>query len=139
MVMMGYYQKEADQDAWYGEYFRTGDSGYKDFEGWLYLVSRIKEIINVGGKKVSPAEIEDAICMMDGVEDCICVGVPDPDGVLGEVVKCYVQREGCKLSFEEIRHRLEGIIESYKKPAIWDWIDVIPKTSSGKKQRLQLK
>ena len=139
MVMKGYYQKEADKDAWFGEYFRTGDSGYKDAEGWLYLVSRIKEIINIGGKKVSPVEIEDAICMMDGVEDCICIGVPDPDGVLGEVAKCYVQREGCKLTFEEIRHNLEGKLESYKIPAVWDWIDVIPKTSSGKKQRLQLK
>ena len=139
MVMKGYYQKEADQDAWYGDYFRTGDSGYKDADGWLYLVSRIKEIINIGGKKVSPIEIENAICRINGVEDCICIGVADPDDVLGEVVKCYVQRDGCKLSFEEIRHRLEGEIESYKIPAVWDWIDVIPKTSSGKKQRLLLK
>ena len=139
MVMLGYYQKEDDQNAWYGDYFRTGDSGYKDAEGWLYLVSRIKEIINVGGKKVSPVEVEDVICAMDGVEDCICIGVPDPDGVLGEVVKCYVQKGGCKLTLEEIRHGLEGKLESYKIPAVWDWIDVIPKTSSGKKQRLQLK
>lgn len=139
MVMVGYYQKEADQEAWYGDFFRTGDSGYKDAEGWLYLVSRIKEIINIGGKKVSPIEIEDAICLMDGVEDCICIGVEDPDGVLGEVAKCYVQKEGCRLSLEDIRHNLEGKIEAYKIPAVWEWIDVIPKTSSGKKQRLQLK
>lgn len=139
MVMIGYYQKEANKDAWYGDYFRTGDSGYKDADGWLYLVSRIKEIINVGGKKVSPVEIEDAICLMDGVEDCICIGVPDPNGVLGEVIKCYVLRGGCKLTLEEIHHGLEGKLETYKIPAIWDWIDVIPKTSSGKKQRLQLK
>lgn len=139
MVMKGYYQPEANKDAWFGDYFRTGDSGYKDAEGWLYLVSRIKEIINVGGKKVSPAEIEDAICLMDGVEDCICIGVPDPDGVLGEVAKCYVLRNGCKLTLEEIRHGLEGKLETYKIPVIWDWINVIPKTSSGKKQRLQLK
>ena len=139
MVMKGYCQKDADKDAWFGKYFRTGDCGYRDSEGWLYLISRKKEIINVGGKKVSPVEVEDAICMMDGVEDCICIGVADPDGVLGEVVKCYVQREGCSLSIEEIRHGLEGKLESYKIPAIWEWIDVIPKTSSGKKQRLQLK
>lgn len=139
MVMLGYYQKEADQEAWYGDYFRTGDSGYKDSDGWLYLVSRIKEIINIGGKKVSPIEIEDAICLMDGVEDCICIGVNDPDGVLGEVAKCYVQKDGCRLTLEQIRHNLEGKLEAYKIPAFWDWIDVIPKTSSGKKQRLQLK
>ena len=139
MVMLGYYQKDADQDTWFGEYFRTGDCGYRDKDGWLYLVSRKKEIINIGGKKVSPIEIEDAICLMDGVEDCICIGVPDPDGVLGEVAKCYVQHDGCKLSFEEIRDELEGKLEAYKIPAQWSWIDEIPKTSSGKKQRLQLK
>lgn len=139
MVMLGYYQKDADQDAWFGEYFRTGDCGYRDKDGWLYLVSRKKEIINIGGKKVSPVEIEDAICLLDGVEDCICIGVEDPDGVLGEVAKCYVQREGCKLTLEEIRRGIEGKLESYKIPAQWDWIDEIPKTSSGKKQRLQLK
>jgi len=139
MVMIGYYQKEADKDAWFDGFFRTGDCGYRDSEGWLYLMSRKKEIINIGGKKVSPVEIEDAICIMDGVEDCICIGVPDPDGVLGEVAKCYVQREGCSLTLEDIRHRLEGKLEAYKIPALWEWIDVIPKTSSGKKQRLQLK
>ena len=139
MVMVGYYQKEADQEAWFGKYFRTGDCGFRDADGWLYLVSRKKEIINIGGKKVSPVEIEDAICLLDGVEDCICTGVPDPDGILGEVAKCYVLSEGCKLSFEEIRHAIEGKLESYKIPAQWEWIEEIPKTSSGKKQRLQLK
>ena len=139
MVMLGYYQKEADQDAWFGEYFRTGDCGYRDKDGWLYLVSRKKEIINIGGKKVSPVEIEDAICLLDGVDDCICIGVEDPDGILGEVAKCYVQREGCSLSLDEIRLGIEGKLESYKIPVLWEWIDEIPKTSSGKKQRLQLK
>lgn len=139
MVMTGYYQKDADKDAWFGDFFRTGDCGYRDSDGWLYLMSRKKEIINIGGKKVSPVEIEDAICVMEGVEDCICIGVADPDGVLGEVAKCYVQREGCTLSLDEIRHGLEGELEAYKIPALWEWIDVIPKTSSGKKQRLQLK
>ena len=139
MVMKGYYQKDADADAWFGDFFRTGDCGYKDVGGWLYLVSRKKEIINIGGKKVSPVEIEDAICAIDGVEDCVCVGVEDPEGVLGEVAKVYVQREGCRLSFDEIRHGIEGKLELYKIPSQWDWIDEIPKTSSGKKQRLQLK
>jgi long-chain acyl-CoA synthetase len=139
MVMKGYYQKDADKEAWFGDYFRTGDCGYRDPDGWLYLVSRKKEIINIGGKKVSPVEIEDVICALDGVEDCICIGVEDPDVVLGEVAKVYVLREGCKLNFEEIRHAIEGKLESYKIPVFWEWIDEIPKTSSGKKQRLKLK
>ena len=67
------------------------------------------------------------------------VGVPDPGKVLGEVPKCYVLNGATKLSFDEIRVALVGKLETYKIPALFDWIDVIPKTSSGKKQRLQLK
>ena len=138
MVMKGYLKPEENAHAFFGEYFRTGDGGYRGSNGNLYLVSRLKEIINVGGKKVSPVEIEDAIIAL-GVEDCVVVGVPDPDGILGEVPKCYVLKGGTSLSFGEIRAALVGKFEPYKIPMLWDWIDAVPKTSSGKKQRLQLK
>lgn len=138
MVMKGYYLAKDNEDAYFGDFFRTGDCGYYDEKGYLFLESRKKEIINTGGKKVSPVEIEDAICVL-GVEDCICIGVPDPDGIMGEVAKVYVKRDGCKISFDEIKKSMEGKLEPYKIPAIFEWIDVIPKTSSGKKQRLSLK
>ena len=138
MVTKGYLKPEHNEHAFFGEYFRTGDGGYRAANGNLYLVSRLKELINVGGKKVSPVEIEDAIVAL-GVEDCVVVGVPDPDGILGEVPKCHVLKGGTSLSFDEIRMALVGKLESYKIPLFWDWIDSVPKTSSGKKQRLQLK
>ena len=137
MVMRTYFRPEENADAFWGTYFRTGDMGYKGQDGKFYLVSRIKEIINVGGKKVSPAEVEDAIIAL-GVEDCICVGVKDPSGILGEVPKAYILK-GSSLSFEDIRKGLASELESYKIPAFFEWIDSIPKTSSGKKQRLSLK
>ena len=87
---------------------------------------------------MSPVEVEDAIISL-GVEDCVVVGVPDPDGILGEVSKCYMLKDGTFLSFNEIRAALVGKLEPYKIPMLWDWIDAVPKTSSGKKQRLQLK
>lgn len=138
MVMKGYFKPEETAKAYFGDYFRTGDEGYRGANGNLYLVSRKKELINVGGKKVSPVEVEDAIIAL-GVEDCVVVGVPDPAQILGEVPKCYVLKDATKLKFDEIRTALVGNLESYKIPALWDWIDAIPKTSSGKKQRLQLK
>ena len=138
MVTKGYLKLEDNAEAFFGEYFRTGDGGYRGSNGNLYLVSRLKELINVGGKKVSPVEVEDAITAL-GVEDCVVVGVPDPDGILGEVPKCYVLKGGMSLSFDAIQAALVGKLESYKIPMFWDWIDAVPKTSSGKKQRLQLK
>ena len=138
MVTKGYLKPEDNDHAFFGEYFRTGDGGYRGPNGNLYLVSRLKELINVGGKKVSPVEVEDAIIAL-GVEECVVVGVPDPGGILGEVSKCYVLKGGTTLSFDEIRTALVGKLESYKVPTLWDWIDAVPKTSSGKKQRLQLK
>lgn len=138
MVTKGYLKPEENATAYFGEYFRTGDGGYRGLNGNLYLVSRLKELINVGGKKVSPVEVEDAIISL-GVEDCVVVGVPDPDGILGEVPKCYVLKGGTGLALDDIRQALTAKLESYKIPAAWEWIDAIPKTASGKKQRLQLK
>ena len=139
MVMKGYFKAEETAAAYFGEYFRTGDIGFRGTNGNLYLVSRKKEMINVGGKKVSPVEIEDAVLAMGGIEDCGCIGVPDPGGILGEVPKLFVQKSGCTRTFEEIAEYLKTALESYKQPVAYTWIDAIPKTASGKKQRLQLK
>lgn len=138
MVMKGYFKPEETAAAYFGDYFRTGDEGYRAANGNLYLVSRKKELINVGGKKVSPVEVEDQI-MAIGVEDCAVVGIPDPDGILGEVPKAYILKGGTTLSLDEIKFGIVGKLEPYKIPVVWEWIDSIPKTASGKKQRLQLK
>ena len=138
MVAKGYFLPAENVGAYFGGFFRTGDEGYRGTNGNLYLVGRKKEIINVGGEKASPAEIEEAIASL-GVEDSIVVGIPDPNGILGEVPKAYILRGGTKSSFEEIKAGIAGKLEPHKIPAAWEWIDEIPKTASGKKQRLQLK
>lgn len=137
MVLSRYLDDKDTSVAFWGEYFRTGDMGYKDKDGYLYLVGREKELINVGGKKVSPMEVEDAIISL-GVEDCVCAGINDKNGILGEVVKAYILRDGTKLSFSEISEKLSSMLEPYKIPVEYEWIDTIPQTSSGKKKRLSL-
>ncbi len=132
------YLNESTRDSFFGDYFRSGDLGYQDKEGFLYLTGRSKEMINVGGKKVSPMEVEEAICHLGG-SDAICVGVPDPNGILGEVVKAYVLHNGTSATLNEIKLGLRRVLESYKIPVFIEWIDQIPKTASGKKQRLSLK
>lgn len=137
MVMARYIEESETKKAFHGEYFRTGDNGYISEDGYIYLLGREKELINVGGKKVSPMEVEDVIMSL-GVGDCVCVPMKDADGIMGELVKCYVLKDSTKLSFDEIAEKLIEKLEAYKRPAAYEWIDAIPMTSSGKKQRVMM-
>ncbi|MFR9585850.1 MAG: class I adenylate-forming enzyme family protein [Rikenellaceae bacterium] len=137
MVMKTYFLSNDNKDAFWGDYFRTGDWGYRGKNGRYYLVSRTKELINVGGKKVSPIEIEKAITAL-GIKECVCIAVKDKNGLLGEVPKALIVKDGCEFTFEEIHKQLSKVIAPYKLPAEYDWIDEVPKTSSGKVQRFKL-
>ena len=97
------------------------------------MVGRKKELINIGGKKISPLTIEEAI-KSHGVIDCAVVPVKDPKGILGEVPKAFIQKMGCQLSFDEI----SGLLEPYEIPTEYEFIARIPKTATGKVQRLSL-
>lgn len=128
------------EESFYGEYFRTGDWGSKDKDGYITLISRKKELINVGGKKVSPIEVEEVLMDIDFIKDCACIAAPDPEGVLGEVVKAYiVSDEKDRISFDVIDPMVGARLEGYKHPVQYVPIDKIPKTASGKVQRMQLK
>lgn len=138
-VTHGYLDMSVD-GSFFGDYFRTGDWGYKTEDGYVYLISRKKELINVGGKKVSPIEVEEQLLKIPGVEDCACIGVPDDNEVLGEVVKAFIVKEkGSEITFADIDEQLTGKLESYKIPVCYEWIDAIPKTQNGKIQRGLLK
>lgn len=128
--------KEEFHNDFFGDYFRTGDFGHKTSDGYIYLVSRIKEIINVGGKKVSPIEVEEALNEYPGIEESACVGVHDD--VLGEVVKAYYVAD-TDIDVAKVHKFLFGKIEAYKIPAQYERISEIPKTQNGKIQRLKLK
>lgn len=138
MVMSRYLDDEDTKKAFYGTYFRTGDSGYVNEDGYIYLLGREKELINVGGKKVSPLEVEDAIMAL-GVGDCVCVPMKDEKGIMGELVFCYILKDSTTMTFDEIAEKLADKLEVYKRPVAYDWIDKIPTTSSGKKQRVIIK
>jgi long-chain acyl-CoA synthetase len=122
----------------HGEYFRTGDIGSMDSEGYIYLKGRYKEIINVGGKKLSPIEVETKITEFDPSLEAACIGIQDPEGVLGEVVKAFVVKNNSLKTFDHIKEYLKANLESYKVPVVFEWIKEIPKTKSGKIQRQKL-
>ncbi|MBQ9670110.1 MAG: acyl--CoA ligase [Prevotella sp.] len=137
-VCSGYWNvsdKMFNEDFFDG-YFRTGDWGHVDEDGYIYLVSRKKEIINVGGKKVSPIEVEEHLNEIDGIVESACISVHDD--VLGEVVKAYCV---CSkdIDFNDVKKVLLKKIETYKIPVYFENIDILPKTHNGKIQRLKLK
>ena len=137
-VCCGYWNQNDEMflNDFYGDYFRTGDFGFINKDGYLQLKSRIKEIINVGGKKVSPTEVEDAINNIPQIRECACIGIPDD--VMGEVVKAFVV---CNEDIDDktIIDSLKSKIETYKIPVAIERVDLIPQTASGKIQRLKLK
>jgi long-chain acyl-CoA synthetase len=137
-VTLGYLNKPKSE-FFFDDYFRTGDIGSMDRQGYVYLKGRYKEIINVGGKKLSPIEVESKIQEFDPLLESACVGVKDPDGILGEVVKAYIVKNNSLKNFVEINDFLKTKLDSYKVPVEYEWIEEIPKTKSGKIQRQKLK
>lgn len=137
-VCSGYWNNpEAFKQDFFDGYFRTGDWGCIDGNGYLHLKSRTKEMINVGGKKVSPMEVEDALTTIEGIEEAACIGVPD--SVMGEVVVAFVVANSDAPQEKEILAKMAALVENYKVPVAIKVIDSLPKTSSGKLQRLKLK
>lgn len=130
--------KERFEQDFYDGYFRTGDCGVMDERGYIYLKSRLKEMINVGGKKVAPMEVEEILNQIPYIKESACVGVRDSEGVMGELVKAYIVTDG-EVEDSAIMDYLKPRLEVYKLPVQIVHIDAIPKTNSGKIQRLKLK
>lgn len=134
-TMVGYWDPEDNKGAFVDGLVRTGDCGYVSDDGYVYLTGRLKEMINVGGEKVSPAEVEEAICRL-GVGDCICIS--HPHDMLGETVKAYILKDSTALTFAQIDDRLRSILPPFKCPMHYEWINEIPYNSLGKKLRRAL-
>ncbi|MBI3112694.1 MAG: acyl--CoA ligase [Ignavibacteriales bacterium] len=114
-------------------WFKTGDYGFLDHEGYLHLLGRRDDIINTGGVKVSPLELEGTIASIyPGIEVCV-VGAPDPGQVLGQVpALCYVSQNGWHLTGRELEEALVQRIERNKMPRIIHRFNKFPKTENGK-------
>jgi fatty-acyl-CoA synthase len=121
-------------DGW----FRTGDAGYHDDEGYLYLHDRVKDMIVSGGENVYPAEVEKAITDHPVVTEVAVVGVPDERW--GEVGRAFlVCRPGEQVSRGELREFLLPRLAKYKIPAYVEVVTALPKTASGKIQKAGLR
>lgn len=140
-LMSGYWEDpDLTAATFLGGWLVTGDVGTRDAEGWLRLEGREKDMINVGGREVSPLEIERILEELPAVAECACVGIPDPQGITGSAVKAFLVAApgAAPLAPKELAKHLRGRIEPYKLPAAFAWIDSIPRTENGKVQRAKL-
>ncbi|WP_328762260.1 MULTISPECIES: class I adenylate-forming enzyme family protein [unclassified Streptomyces] len=138
-VVPGYWGLPADTAKAFpdGE-LRTGDVGFMDEDGWLYVVDRKKDMINASGFKVWPREVEDVLYGHPAVREAAVVGVPDP--YRGESVKAYVSlRPGTSVEPEELSVYCAARIAAYKYPRQVEILPVLPKTTSGKILRRELR
>jgi acyl-CoA synthetase (AMP-forming)/AMP-acid ligase II len=126
--------KTLDNDNW----LRTGDAGYMDSDGYLYIHDRIKDMIISGGENIYPAEVESAICDHPDVAEVAVVGIPDEQW--GEAVKAIVvMKPGRKASSSDIIGFTRQRIAGFKTPKSVDFIEALPRNASGKILRRHLR
>jgi len=137
-LMSGYDNNPAaTEDAFAGDWFKTGDQGFFDGDGYLYLVGRSKEMINRGGEKVAPREVDDVLLEHPAVAEAATFGVPHPR--LGEdVVAAIVLRPGVAGTPTEIRQFISRRVADFKVPRQLLIVGEIPKGPTGKVARIGL-
>jgi len=131
-VMKGYLNlPEETTLSFLGAWFRTGDFGYKDKDGYFYIVDRKKELIIVNGLNVYPKMVEDVLYRHPAITEAAVVKYPHP--LHGEVPKAFiVTKEGEKLSTQEVRIFCSKFLAHYEVPKIIEFVSELPKTPTGK-------
>ncbi|MFJ9041297.1 class I adenylate-forming enzyme family protein [Streptomyces sp. NPDC102406] len=138
-VVPGYWRRpDATAEAFPDGELRTGDIGFMDARGWLYVVDRKKDMINASGFKVWPREVEDVLYTHPAVREAAVVGIPD--AYRGESVKAYVSlRPGADATAEELSAYCKERLAAYKYPREVEVLRELPKTASGKILRRELR
>jgi len=139
-VFVGYWgrpelaETELTADGW----FRTGDLGRFDDDGYLHLVGRAKDLVITGGLNVYPVEVEGVIDAIDGVRESAVIGVPDDD--LGEAVVAVVVAEpGIALDAESVRAAARDRLAGFKAPKRVELVDALPRNAMGKVEKARLR
>ncbi|OGK91885.1 MAG: long-chain fatty acid--CoA ligase [Candidatus Rokubacteria bacterium RBG_16_73_20] len=131
-VMLGYWNRPAETaEAMRGGWLHTGDVGYLDADGYLFLVDRMKDMINSAGFKIWPREVEEVLYLHPAVQECAVAGVPDP--VKGEIAKAYVVLgEGAPTTAEALDAYCRERLAAYKVPRAFAFVAELPKNPAGK-------
>ena len=139
-IMKGYLNDPEETAAafWGDGWFRSGDVGYLDEDGYLFIVDRIKDMIITGGENVYPREVEEVIYTRPEVEGCAVVGIPDREW--GERVSAFIApKPGQKIVPEELKAFLKTRLSPFKVPKEYIIMDELPKSPAGKILKRELK
>ena len=131
-VMLGYWNRpEESAEALRGGWFHTGDIGYMDADGYIYLVDRVKDMINAAGFKIWPREVEEVLYQNEAVKECAVAGIPD--SLKGESARAWiVLRPGASWSEDAVFAYCRERMAAYKVPESVVFVDELPKSSTGK-------
>jgi len=141
-IMMEYYRNpEKTEEAIYDGWYHTGDTAWRDEDGYLWYVGRNDDVIKSSGYRIGPFEIESVMLEHEAVRECAVTGVPDP--VRGKAVKAtVVLADGFKPS-DDLTRELQKWVKKktapYKYPRIVDYVDELPRTVNGKIRRVAIR
>jgi len=139
-VMKGYWKKPDETaetisaDGW----LHTGDVGYQDEKGFVYLVDRQKDLIIISGFKVYPSEIEHVLLQHPAIEEAAALGETDTDGIIS-ITACCVVRKGFECSKSDLEQHCRHLLTGYKIPKTFLFFDQLPKSPVGKIVKRELK
>jgi len=137
-VMEGYYKMPEETAATLKEgWLYTGDMARMDDEGYFYIVDRKKDMILVGGYNVYPREVEEVLYAHPNVDEVAVVGTPDPN--TGETVVCYLVTDDAALTETMLKTFCEAHLAKYKIPSTIEFLDELPKNTTGKILRKNLR
>ncbi|MBW1723219.1 MAG: AMP-binding protein [Deltaproteobacteria bacterium] len=139
-IMKGYLENpESTREAfWEGRWFRTGDIGRFDEDGYLYIVDRLKDMIITGGENVYSREVEEALYTRPEIQECAVIGLPDP--VWGERVAAFIiPKPGKTIEEESLKSYLKTRLSPYKVPKEYVLVEDFPRSAAGKILKRELK
>ena len=141
-LFMGYYgDEENTKEAWHDNMYHTGDTAWRDEDGFYWYVGRTDDVIKSSGYRIGPFEIESVIMELPYVLECAVTSAPDP--VRGQVVKAFVVLTKGTEGTEELKKEIQGYVKKhtapYKYPRIVEFREDLPKTIRGKIRRVELK
>ncbi len=141
-VFSGYFRnEERTRECWYDGVYHTGDTAWKDEEGYLWYVGRTDDVIKASGYRIGPFEIESVLMEHPAVLECAVTGAPDP--VRGTVVKATIVLTKHHVGSPELVKELQEYVKKqtapYKYPRIIEFVETLPKTISGKIRRVELR
>ncbi len=135
--------EEIMKKSFRGDFYFTGDRGYKDADGYFWFVGRDDDVIKSSGYRIGPFEVESALMEHIAVAECAVVGSPDPKGIRGIVVKAFVVlKKGynpSEMLTKDLQEHVKKVTAAYKYPRIIEYVEELPKTISGKILRRELR